>query len=76
MPEPDLGTFEAMWTTERDQYVLWRLSSGGFMPMQKGDPPMAVLICDDELSSLVRAKMLEAGVEVVDPSGGTAAESR
>ncbi|MFI9269776.1 hypothetical protein ACIGXM_03505 [Kitasatospora sp. NPDC052896] len=66
MPKSDLSGHEAMWTTERDKFVLWKLSSGAYMPMQKGDPPMAQLICDEELSHLVITKMLEAGVPVVD----------
>lgn len=60
----DFSEFEAMWTSERDQYELWRLSDDRFMPMQKGDPPMAVLICDEDAFLLVVSKMLEAGVEV------------
>ncbi|MER5823313.1 hypothetical protein ABT086_13860 [Streptomyces mirabilis] len=64
MSERDLSEYEQMWTTERDQWVLFQ-GAIGYLPMHKGDPPMAEVICDEELSDLVVARMLAAGVAVV-----------
>ena len=51
-------------TTERDRWELWHTSSG-CLPILKGDPPMAEVICDDDLADQVIARMLAAGVTVV-----------
>lgn len=63
----DLSKYERMWTTERDQWALFR-SGAGYLPILKGDPPLAEVICDGELEELVVARMPPAGVTVVaDP---------
>ncbi|MFD9124990.1 hypothetical protein [Kitasatospora sp. NPDC059571] len=72
MSEPDPTEVESLWTTERDQFELWRLSGGRYLPMRKGDPPMAQLICDDGLHEPVVERMVEAGVEIVDPRNRSA----
>ncbi|GAB7109055.1 hypothetical protein JCM4814A_73690 [Streptomyces phaeofaciens JCM 4814] len=64
LSERDLSEYEEMWTTERERWVLFR-SDMGYLPMRRGDPPMAEVICDEELSDLVVARMLAAGVPVV-----------
>ncbi|MEU4037914.1 hypothetical protein [Streptomyces collinus] len=67
MSDRDLSEYERMWTTERDQWALFR-SYGGYLPILKSNPPMAEVICDEELADLVVARMLAAGVAVVaDP---------
>uniref|UniRef100_UPI003F493E77 hypothetical protein n=1 Tax=Streptomyces chartreusis TaxID=1969 RepID=UPI003F493E77 len=67
MSDRDLSEYERMWTTERDQWALFR-SGAGYLPILKGNPPMAEVICDEELADLVVARMLAAGVAVVaDP---------
>ncbi|MEU9703546.1 hypothetical protein [Streptomyces sp. NPDC047981] len=65
MSEQDLSAYASMWTTERDRWELHRFDDT-YLPIAKGDPPMASLICDDELADLVIARMLAAGVTVVD----------
>ncbi|MFF0766959.1 hypothetical protein ACFYWH_44390 [Streptomyces sp. NPDC003737] len=67
MSEQDLSAYAAMWTTERDQWELHRFDDG-YLPIMKSDPPMAEVICDDELADLVITRMLAAGVAVVDNS--------
>ena len=67
MSEQDLSAYASMWTTERDQWELHRFDDT-YLPISKGDPPMASLICDDELADLVITRMLAAGVAVVDAS--------
>jgi hypothetical protein len=53
MNDHDLLAYEPMWTTERDQWMLFESSSGSYLPIQKGDPPMAQIICeDDDLAEL------------------------
>lgn len=64
MSKRDLSEYEEMWTTERERWALFR-SDMGYLPIRRGDPPMAEVICDEELSDLVVAKMLAAGVAVV-----------
>ncbi|MEU4087048.1 hypothetical protein [Streptomyces aureus] len=64
MNDRDLLEFEPMWTTERDRWELWR-TSVGYLPILAGDPPMAEVICDDDLADQVIARMLAAGVTVV-----------
>ncbi|MGC5001288.1 hypothetical protein [Streptomyces sp. DT203] len=64
MSDRDLLAHEPMWTTERDRWELHQTSLG-YLPILKGDPPMAELICDDGLADQVIAKMLAAGVAVV-----------
>lgn len=67
MSDQGLSEYERMWTTERNQWALVR-SDDGYLPILKGDPPMAEVICDEELADLVIARMLAAGVAVVaDP---------
>ncbi|MYW48636.1 hypothetical protein [Streptomyces sp. SID161] len=67
MSDRDLTEYERMWTTERDQWALFR-SDAGYLPILRGDPPMAEVICDEELADLVATRMLAAGVAVVtDP---------
>jgi hypothetical protein len=67
MSEQDLSAYASMWTTERDQWELHRIGDT-YLPIMKGDPPMAEVICDDEVADLVIAQMLAAGVAVVDRS--------
>ncbi|MEV7130151.1 hypothetical protein [Streptomyces sp. NPDC093260] len=38
------------------------------LPVMRGDPPMAEVICDAEVADLVIAQMLAAGAAVVDRS--------
>ncbi|MFI1704430.1 hypothetical protein [Streptomyces griseoruber] len=64
MNDRDLLEYERMWTTERDQWELHE-TGVGYLPIRKGDPPMAELICDDDLADQVIARMLAAGVTVV-----------
>ncbi|MFH0175123.1 hypothetical protein [Streptomyces cacaoi] len=64
MSDRELLEYEPMWTTERDQWELHETSMG-YQPILKGDPPMAELICDDDLAEQVIARMLAAGVAVV-----------
>ncbi|MFF1845991.1 hypothetical protein ACFVW9_30460 [Streptomyces sp. NPDC058217] len=68
MSDRDLLAYERMWTTERDQWELHRTSAGD-LPILKGDPPMAEVICDDDLADLVTARMLAAGVAVIADHG-------
>ncbi|UXY24062.1 hypothetical protein N8I84_39165 [Streptomyces cynarae] len=68
MSDPDLSEYERMWTSERDQWALFR-SGAGYLPILKGDPPMAEVICDEELENFVVARMLAAGVAVVADLG-------
>ncbi|WP_310727437.1 hypothetical protein [Streptomyces sp. N2A] len=63
-----------MWTSERGQWALFR-SSAGYLPVLKGDPPMAEVICDEELEELVVLRMLAAGVTVVADLGDCQAAS-
>ncbi|MEU5380097.1 hypothetical protein ABZ359_32045 [Streptomyces sp. NPDC005968] len=65
MSEQHLSEYEEMWTTERERWALFR-SDMGYLPILRGDPPMAEVICDEKLSDLVVAKMLAAGVAVVE----------
>ncbi|MET8807405.1 hypothetical protein [Streptomyces sp. NPDC004546] len=67
MSEQDLSAYASMWTTERAQWELHRIGDG-YLPIMKGDSPMAQMIRDDELADLVIAQMLAAGVAVVDHS--------
>ncbi|MFI6089174.1 hypothetical protein [Streptomyces sp. NPDC051218] len=64
MNDQALIEFEPMWTTERDRWELWPTGKG-YLPILKGDPPMAEVICDDDLADRVIARMLAAGVTVV-----------
>jgi hypothetical protein len=64
MNDTDLLEFEPMWTTERDRWELWHTGLG-YLPILKGDPPMAEVICDDDLADQVIARMLASGVTVV-----------
>lgn len=64
MNDRDLLEYAQMWTTERDQWELHQTSTG-YLPIQKGDPPMAALICNDGLANQVIARMLAAGVAVI-----------
>lgn len=67
MTDRDLSEYERMRTTERDRWALLR-GEAGYLPLLKGNPPMAEVICDEELGELVVARMLAAGVAVVaDP---------
>ncbi|GGT53876.1 hypothetical protein [Streptomyces purpureus] len=68
MSEWDLSAYEGMWTTERDDWELHR-AGDSYLPVSKGDRPMAHLMCDDDLAELVVARMLAAGVTVVDEPG-------
>ncbi|MGW5850402.1 hypothetical protein ACWFQ8_21050 [Streptomyces sp. NPDC055254] len=65
MSDSDLSEFEAMWTTERDQWELRRVGDV-YLPITKGDPPMVQAICDDALATEVTRRMIQAGVTVVD----------
>jgi hypothetical protein len=62
--EPDLASYEHMWTTGRDEWQLEPTGSG-YSVVMKGDPPMDLLICHDTLAEQIIANMLAAGVEVV-----------
>ncbi|MFG2774684.1 hypothetical protein [Streptomyces sp. NPDC048350] len=64
MSEQTFLAYASMWTTERDQWELHRFDDT-YLPIMKGDPSMASLICDDELADLVIARMRAAGVTVV-----------
>ncbi|MFE7790530.1 hypothetical protein [Streptomyces sp. NPDC057460] len=64
MSEQELSAYASMWTTERDQWELHRIGDT-YLPIMNGDPPMAGMICDDDLADQVIAKMLAAGVAVV-----------
>ncbi|GAA0656283.1 hypothetical protein GCM10010193_03480 [Kitasatospora atroaurantiaca] len=63
--EPDLASYEAMWTTGRDQWQLEQTGSG-YLIVMKGERPMYLLICHDTLADQITARMLAAGVEIVD----------
>ncbi|MDX3215106.1 hypothetical protein PV318_06065 [Streptomyces sp. ME02-6991-2B] len=65
MNDEDLSEYAPMWTTERDQWELHRFDDV-YLPLTKDDPPMAQLICDEELAEEVVARMLAAEVTVVD----------
>lgn len=64
--EPSLASYEEMWTTGRDHWQLERTGSGGHLIVTKGDDPMYLLVCHDRLADEIIARMLAAGVEVVD----------
>jgi hypothetical protein len=68
MSERNLSEYERMWTSERDRWALFR-TGAGYLPVLKGDPPMAEVICDEELEELVVARMLAAGVRVAADVG-------
>ncbi|MEV6009888.1 hypothetical protein AB0M29_24125 [Streptomyces sp. NPDC051976] len=68
MSDRDLSEYERMWTRERDLWVLFR-SDTGYLPILKGSPPMAKVICDQELEELVVSRMIAAGVAVVADLG-------
>ncbi|MBT2449806.1 hypothetical protein J7F03_22570 [Streptomyces sp. ISL-43] len=61
---PDLASYADMWTTGRDDWQLEDTGSG-YLITTKGDPPMHLPICHDELAEQIIARMLAAGVEVV-----------
>jgi len=62
--ERALVEYEPLWTTERDQWQLLE-AGGGHLPLHRGDPATALLICNDALARRVIAAMLAAGVEVI-----------
>jgi hypothetical protein len=64
-----LESYEAMWTTEKDSWLLERSRSGSLLPMRRGRPPHALVIEDDELAAEVCRRMQAAGVEVVGVIG-------
>lgn len=63
--QPGLDRYEAMWTTEKADWQVWR-GRRGLIPVRLGDPPMALAIDDDDLAQEVVARMMAAGVEVVE----------
>lgn len=73
--ESELEPYRAMWSTEKDMWVLERTRGGGLLPMRRGDPPHALLIEDDDLAVEVCRRMQVAGVEVVGVIGREMAEA-
>lgn len=67
MGPEDLAQFEPMWTSEKWKYYLVRFERG-YLPIDRsGAEEMMVLIDEDEeFADAVAAKMIEAGVPVVD----------
>ncbi|MGW6703474.1 hypothetical protein ACWGDE_01085 [Streptomyces sp. NPDC054956] len=65
VPEPDLDAYADMWTTGREHWLLEETGSGGHLIVTKGDPPMYLTVCHEELGEQIIARMLAAGVEVV-----------
>ncbi|GAA3058161.1 hypothetical protein GCM10020229_82280 [Kitasatospora albolonga] len=63
---PDLDDYAALWTTDRDHWQLERAGSG-YLPLSKGANPYYLVTCHEELAERIVARMLAAGVEVVDP---------
>ncbi|MFD9301591.1 hypothetical protein ACFWCB_02645 [Streptomyces sp. NPDC060048] len=61
---PDLASYADMWTTGRDAWQLEDTGSGHLITT-KGDTPMHLPICHEELAQQIIARMLAAGVEVV-----------
>jgi hypothetical protein len=49
--ESELETYRAMWSTEKDDWVLWRSPDGSLLPIRRGDPPSALLIEDYVLNA-------------------------
>jgi hypothetical protein len=67
-----LEEFEHLWTTEASKYVLWKAGTG-YLPVKvDGKEPLALVIEDDDLAKAVEARMIEAGVPVVDDLPGFA----
>ncbi|MBB4950331.1 hypothetical protein F4556_005866 [Kitasatospora gansuensis] len=62
--EPDLASYQDLWTTDRDRWQL-EPTGTGYLVVMKGDPPMDLLICHDTLAEQIVANMLAAGVEIV-----------
>lgn len=62
--EPDIASYEHMWTTGRDEWQLERTDSG-YLVVMKRDPPMYLLMCHDTPADQIIANMLAAGVEIV-----------
>ncbi|MFI5527632.1 hypothetical protein ACIA8O_03645 [Kitasatospora sp. NPDC051853] len=63
---PDLADYADLWTTDRDHWQLERTATG-YLPLNKGPNPYYLLTCHEELAEQIVARMLAAGVEVVDP---------
>ncbi|MGW5342307.1 hypothetical protein [Streptomyces sp. HUAS TT3] len=61
---PDLAAYADMWTTGRDSWQL-EVAGSGYTIVTKGERPMELLICHEELAEQVIARMLAAGVEIV-----------
>lgn len=62
--ERKLDPYRPMWTSEKEDWYLSR-ARGGLLPIKRGDPPMALLIDeDDELAQEVIRRMRVAGVEI------------
>ncbi|MFD7630008.1 hypothetical protein ACFV7Q_28980 [Streptomyces sp. NPDC059851] len=62
---PDLAAYADMWTTRRHEWQLEDTGSG-YTIVTKGERPMELLICHDELAEQVVARMIAAGVDIVD----------
>jgi hypothetical protein len=67
--EPDeLAEFEPMWTSEARYYYLLR-SDTGYLPIYLGGEEEMMVVIDenDDLANAVVAKMIEAGVPIIEP---------
>ena len=65
----ELQSYEAMWTTEKDSWLLERNRDGGLLPLRRGRPPQALVIENVALAAEVCRRMQAAGVEVVGVIG-------
>jgi hypothetical protein len=67
-----LEEFEHLWTTEASEHVLCKTPTGYLVVKVTGKEPLALIIEDDDLAKAVKARMIEAGVPVVDDLSGFA----
>jgi hypothetical protein len=63
---PGLDRYEADVDQDKSDWQVWRVRRGGLTPVRLSDPPMAMAIEDDYLARQVVARMVAAGVEVVE----------
>jgi len=64
----DLEEFQYIWTTNREEYVLVKVKSGGYAIFNKADST-ALIIEDDDIYEAVIKKMLDNGCEVLERIG-------
>ncbi len=60
----NLSDYEALWTTQRDRYVLFH--TGSSYIIVEVETQGVVRIEDPDLAETVKRRMIDAGVEIVE----------